>query len=68
MEIIYYMIVFFGRSILALKAIPFAGIIVILAVIALTPPVAELLEILYDKAVALIFKKGAANGQENTVV
>ena len=68
MEIIYYMIVFFGREILALKAIPFAGIIVILAVIALTPLIAELLEILYDKAVALILRKGAANGQENTVV
>ena len=68
MEIIYYMIVFFGRNILSLKAIPFAGIIVILAVIALTPPAVELLEILYDKVTALIFRKGAANGQENTVV
>ncbi|MBP5294752.1 MAG: HAD-IC family P-type ATPase, partial [Lachnospiraceae bacterium] len=68
MEIIYIIIVFVGRDILSLKAIPFAGIILILAVIALTPPFIELLEILYDKAAAYINKKGAANGQENTVV
>ena len=68
MEIIYIMIVFFGRSILSLKAIPFAGIIVILAVIALMPVLTELLEFLYDRAAAKIHKKGAVNGQKNTVV
>ena len=69
MEIIYIIIVFLGRSILSLKAIPFAGIVVILAVIALTPVLVELLELLYDKAAALMQKRrGAVNGQENTVV
>ena len=68
MEIIYYIVVFMGRSILSLKAIPFAGILVILAVVALTPVLVELLEILYDKLFQLINKKGALNVQENTVV
>jgi cation-transporting ATPase E len=68
MEIIYYMIVFFARGILSLKAIPFAGIIVILAVVALTPVLVELLEILYDRAAAIIQRKGAKNGQKNAVV
>ncbi len=68
MEIIYIIVVFLGRSILSLKAIPFAGIILILAVVALTPPLVELLEILYDKATKHINRKGAVHGQENTVV
>ena len=68
MEIIYYMIVFFGRDILALKGIPFAGIMVTLAVVALTPVLVELLELLYDRIAVIINRKGAENGQKNAVV
>lgn len=49
MEFIYYIVMILGQHILSLKSVEFAGVLVILGIVAITPIFIDLFEAVYDR-------------------